>query len=80
MFKCVAELVRTYSVYNDLSEIQVKTLVLMIKSNVANYSAQSSVFYCLKAIIHRKFLCADLYDLMETIEEMMVSNVQRATR
>ena len=80
LFKCVAELIKTYSVYNDLSEIQIKTLVLMIKSNITNYSAQSSVFYCLKAIIQRKFLCADLYDLMETIEEMMVSNVQKTTR
>ena len=52
----------------------------MIKANVSNYSNQSSVFYCLKAILHRKFLCADLYDLMETIEEMMVSNIQKTTR
>jgi hypothetical protein len=34
LFKCVSELIRTYSVYNDLSEIQIKTLVQIIKSNL----------------------------------------------
>ena len=80
LFKCTGELIRTYSVYADLSETQVKTLVLIIKANVTSYSSQSSVFYCLRAILYRKFLCADLYDLMETIEEMMVSNVSKTTR
>jgi len=28
----------------------------------------------------RKFLCPDLYDLMETVQDMMVSNVQKTTR
>ena len=80
LFKCVGELIKTYSVYADLSEVQIKTLVLIIKANVNSYSSQSSVFHCLRAILYRKFLCADLYDLMETIEEMMVSNVNKNTR
>lgn len=41
---------------------------------------QSNVFHCLKSIINRRFLCPDLYDLMETIEEMMVTNISRTTR
>ena len=69
LFKCVGELIRTYSVYVDLSETQIKTLVLIIKANVSNYSTQSNVFQCLKAVIHRKFLCPDLYDLMENIQD-----------
>jgi len=44
LFKCTGELIRTYSVYNDLSEGQIKTLVLIIKANLAKYSTQSSVF------------------------------------
>ena len=44
MFKCVTELIRTYSVYNNLSETQVKTLVLIIKANVANFQSQTNVF------------------------------------
>jgi hypothetical protein len=80
LFKCVTELIRTYSVYSDLSEVQVKTLVLIIKANLTNSATQSNVFQCLRAIIYRKFLCPDLYDLMETIQEMMVINVQRHTR
>lgn len=64
LFKCTGELIKTYSVYADLSEIQLKTLVLIIKSNVNNFSTQTSVFQCLRSILHRKFECADLYDLM----------------
>lgn len=80
LFRCVTELIKTYSVYADLSEMQVKTLVLIIKSNLSNFSAQTHVFQCLKAIINRKFLCPDLYDLMEMIEEMMVTNISKTTR
>ncbi len=38
LFRCTSELIKTYSVYNDLSEIQVKTLVMIIKANVTNFS------------------------------------------
>ena len=54
--------------------------MLIIKANVTNFSSQSHVFQCLKAIVNRRFLCPDLYDLMETIEEMMVTNISRSTR
>ena len=80
LFRCVTELIKTYSVYSDLSDTQIKTIVSIIKNNVTNFSSQSHVFICLKQIINRKFLCPDIYDLMETIEEMMVTNVQRETR
>jgi U3 small nucleolar RNA-associated protein 20 len=32
---------------------------------------------CLKSLISRKFLSADIYDLMETVEDMMVTCVQK---
>jgi hypothetical protein len=67
LFRCAGELIRTYSVYNDLSEIQIKTLVLIIKANLASFQTQHNVFHCLKAIINRKFMCPDLYDLMENV-------------
>ena len=51
LFRCAGELIRTYSVYNDLSEIQIKTLVLIIKANLASFQTQHNVFHCLKAII-----------------------------
>lgn len=44
LFRCVTELIKTYSVYSDLSDTQVKTIVLIIKSNVTNFSSQSHVF------------------------------------
>ena len=37
LFRCVTELIKTYSVYNDLSETQIKTLVLIIKTNVDSF-------------------------------------------
>ena len=38
LFRCTSELIKTYSVYNDLSELQIKTLVMIIKANVTNFS------------------------------------------
>jgi hypothetical protein len=38
LFKCTSELIKTYTVYNDLSEVQIKTLVMIIKANVTNFS------------------------------------------
>jgi len=38
MFKCTSELIKTYAVYQDLSETQVKTLVLIIKTNLNSHS------------------------------------------
>lgn len=80
LFKCTAELIRTYSVYTDLSQLQIKTLVQIIKSNLQNFSTQTSVFTCLKAILYRKFECADLYDLIQNVQEMMVTSVSQSTR
>ena len=77
IFKCVAELIRTYAVYSDLSDVQIKTLVLIIKANLSNFAFQSNVFMCLRSLITRRFLSADIYDLMETVEDMMVTCVQK---
>lgn len=80
LFKCTSELIRTFSVYSDLSETQIKTLVQIIKANLQNFSTQTSVFTCLKTILARRFECADLYDLMTNVQDMMVTSVQQATR
>jgi len=37
LFRVASELIRTYSIYNDLSDTQVQTLVLIIKSNLAAF-------------------------------------------
>lgn len=36
LFRTTTELIRTYSVYNDLSEVQIKALVQVIKANLHN--------------------------------------------
>lgn len=80
LFKCTAELIRTYAVYSDLSETQISTLVQIIKTNLDNFSTQASVFTCLRAVLHRKFESAELYDLMASVQDMMVTSVQSSTR
>ena len=34
LFRCTAELIKTYSIFNDLSETQLKTLVELVKVNL----------------------------------------------
>ena len=44
LFRCTAELIRTYATYQDLTQPQVKTLVAIIKQNLNSSSTQSNVF------------------------------------
>ena len=44
LFRCVTELIKTYSVFCDLSETQIKTLVLIIKNNITSFQQQTHVF------------------------------------
>lgn len=72
LFKCTAELIRTYAIYQDLSEVQVRTLVEIIKTHIDKFSLQTNALQCLRSVVHRRFECADLYDLIEQIQETMV--------
>lgn len=38
------------------------------------------MFQCLRAIVYRKFLCPELYDVVEAIQELMVQTVSKNTR
>jgi hypothetical protein len=67
LFRCTAELIRTYGTYQDLTQPQIKTLVHLIKQHLNSTSTQTNVFHCLRAIVYRRFICADLYDLVETV-------------
>jgi U3 small nucleolar RNA-associated protein 20 len=81
LFRCTSELIRTYAIYQDLSEIQIKTLVQIINTHIPKYAVQSNALQCLRSVIHRRFVCADLYDLIEQqVQEMMVFNITPSIR
>jgi hypothetical protein len=42
LFKCTSELIKSYSVYKDLSEVQISTLVQIIATNYHKYAVQSN--------------------------------------
>jgi|LauGreDrversion4_2_1035121.scaffolds.fasta_scaffold39346_5 hypothetical protein len=79
LFKCTAELIKTYATFQDLSQPQLKTLTTILKQNI-NSSAQGPAFHCLRALVYRKFLCAELYDLIETVQDLMITSITRSTR
>ena len=64
----------------DLSEYQIKTLIEMIKDCVDKLKVQGNALQCLRSVVHRRFVCSELYDLMETVQDMMVSSVDKLTR
>ena len=80
LFRCTAELIRTYGTYQDLSQPQIKTLVHLIKQHLNSTSTQTNVFHCLRAIVYRRFICADLYDLVETVQDLMITSLAKSTR
>lgn len=80
LFKCTAELIKTPVVYQDLSNEQIGTLVKIVQMNLQNYSTQASVFTCLRQVLHKRFESAELYDLMQSVQDMMVTSVQQTTR
>lgn len=80
LFKCTSELIRTYAIYQDLSEVQIKTLIEIIKTHINKFNVQNNALQCLRSVVHRRFECADLYDLIEEVQEMMVLNTLPSIR
>lgn len=80
LFKCISELIKNYAVNQDLSDYQIKTLVQIIRDCVDKHKVQNNALQCLRSVVHRRYVCADLYDLMETVQEMVLSSVNKATR
>ena len=74
LFRCTSELIRTSSAYQDLSDQQLATLMEIIKTHVSKFAVQSNALNCLRSVVHRRFECAALYDLMEQVQQMMVHN------
>lgn len=80
LFKCTSELIKTYAIYQDLSDIQIKTLLEIIKSHMAKFQVQNNALQCLRSVVFRRFESAALYDLVEEIQEIMVFNTSSSIR
>jgi len=55
-------------------------LVSLIKQNIATFSLQNNVFQCLRALLKRKFIAPEIYDIIEQVQELMVTSVQQNVR
>ena len=42
LFKCTSELIKTYAIYQDLSDVQIKTLVEIITAHINKFAVQSN--------------------------------------
>jgi len=80
LFKCISELIKNYAANQDLSDYQIKALVQIIRDSVDKHKIQGNALQCLRSVVHRKYTCADLYDLIETVQEMMISSVHQLVR
>ena len=38
------------------------------------------MFHCLRALVYRRFVCADLYDLLEGVQDLMITSLAKSTR
>ena len=65
LFKCTSELLKTYGTFQDLSDAQLKQLLKIIKLHYNTHSIQNNVLQCFRAIVYRKFLASEVYDLIE---------------
>jgi hypothetical protein len=41
--------------------------VTIIKANLSTAATQTNEFHCRRALVYRRFVCADLYDLIESV-------------
>lgn len=68
----------------EVKEKQLGYLLEIITPDIEDPSRQSTLFGLLRSIISRKFVVADIYDLMERVSEIMVTsqspNVQELCR
>lgn len=80
LFKCTSELLKTYGTFQDLTPTQLKQLLKLIKLHLNTHSIQNNVLQCLRAIVYRKFVASEVYDLIEVLQDMMITNISKPTR
>ncbi|KAI8366801.1 armadillo-type protein [Radiomyces spectabilis] len=65
---------------SKLTEHQLTYLLNIIRPDMEEPDRQSTVFALIRAIISRKFMAPEVYDLMETVAQIMVTNQTREIR
>lgn len=59
---------------SNLSDTQLKYLLEMISPDIEETDRQSAIFAILRAIVARRFLVPEIYDIMDRISAVMVTN------
>ncbi|ODN80830.1 hypothetical protein L202_02973 [Cryptococcus amylolentus CBS 6039] len=59
---------------SEVSETQLKYLIEVISPDLEESDRQSAIFTVLRAIITRKFVVPEIYDLMERVSSIMVTS------
>jgi U3 small nucleolar RNA-associated protein 20 len=78
-FKALAVLIR-YNTEYEINQAQVRLLLQFVKQDLSNSSRQTVAFALLKAILFRKFLLPEIYDLMQEIQSLLLTAQQVAVQ
>ena len=57
LLKCTSDLIRLYSVYQDLSPVQLKALLNILNQHTDKMAVQSNALSCFRQVIHKRFEC-----------------------
>ncbi|THV05319.1 hypothetical protein K435DRAFT_120793 [Dendrothele bispora CBS 962.96] len=72
--KCLATIFRDGPASVTVKEKELAYLLELISPDLEETSRQSTVFMVIRAIVSRKFVVPEIYDLMEKVSEIMVTN------
>ncbi|CAG8499255.1 840_t:CDS:10 [Diversispora eburnea] len=64
----------------DLKDAQLAFLIDLIRPDFENPDRQSTTFSLIRAIVSRKFVIPEIYDLMQSVLEIMITNQSSQTR
>lgn len=52
----------------------------IISDHLDRSIVQSNALQCFRSVVHRKFLCSEIYDLVERVQEMMINSSLKPIR
>ena len=79
-FKALTVLLREAKGSVKLSQSQLKVLLSFAQQDILESGRQAVAFGLVRAIIARKLVCEEVYDLMDTVAEHMVTSQSEQTR
>ncbi|KAF7724248.1 U3 snoRNP protein [Apophysomyces ossiformis] len=65
---------------SSLTEHQLTYLINLIRPDMEEPDRQSTVFSLIRAIVSRKFVAPEMYDLMDTVAQIMITNQTKEIR